>query len=314
MRHWTLHEALVYGKGSERPFLCPVHGDSRPSASVNVVKQKWYCYTCGARGGLTGEDALIEPDFEVMKSWFTAKMEESRVYPEAWLAQYTAGGVHDYWRERVGTRAAEHFKLGYDVESERLTYPLRNARGHVLGVVRRRVQGDEGPKYLYPRGVDVGRLLFNYSPEHRRAVVLVEGALDAIALWRVGIEAFAIYGSRLGPEQVRLIDCVDPEFVVTAFDNDEAGYRAHCDAERALRHRQVARLRWPLSWGKDVDELGEERLRKVVSSLECPGVSCVGSPTWDFGSRRAKQQQNQTTTSSMTTWRPSRLRIRPSGT
>jgi hypothetical protein len=278
MRHWTLAEALVYGRGVERPFLCGVHGDSRPSASVNVVKKKWYCYSCGASGGLTGEDALIEPDYEVMKNWFAQKMEEQRVYPESWLARWDASGVHPYWRQRVGLEAATAFRLGADPERHAVTYPLRAPEGTVLGVVRRNL-GDDGPKYLYPKGIDVGRLLFNYSPVHRRTVVLVEGALDAIAFWNIGVTAFAIYGAVLGPEQAKLIERVDPDYIVTAFDADDAGWRAHCQVENTFKRRLVERMKWPRSWGKDVDEICPTRLRSVVDDLASPGLSCVGSST-----------------------------------
>lgn len=284
MRVWSLHEALTYGSGDERPFLCPVHGDSRPSASVNIIKKKWFCYTCGARGGLTGEDALLEPDYDVMREWFAKKTEEKRVYPESWLARYTAGSVHSYWANRVGEAAARHFQLGWDVESDRLTYPLRDPGGGVLGVVRRRGpdvdpgRGGRGaPKYLYPAGVDVGSLLFNYDQQQHDVLVLVEGALDAIALWRVGVHAVAIYGARLSDEQVRLIARCDPHTVVTAYDNDDAGWQAHSETRRALRGVRVQRLSWPKSWGKDVDEIGQNKLKKSINKLAVPGLWCVGS-------------------------------------
>lgn len=279
LRHYTLAEALTYGHGTERPFLCPVHGDSRPSASVNMIKRVWVCYTCGAHGGLTGEHALMEPDYEQMREWFNDRMEEGRVYPEGWLTQYDAGDVHEYWLDRVGERAARHFRLGADRESGAVVYPLRDPSGGVLGVVRRPLRG-EGPKYLYPKGVDVGSLLFNYTTDARRVVVLCEGALDAIALWNVGVQAMAIYGCRLSVEQVRLVDRLDPLYVYTAYDNDEAGEQAHRETERSFSHRFVARLRWPRSWGKDVGELSEERLKKVVLPLESATQSCVGSETW----------------------------------
>ena len=279
MRHFTLQEALVYGKGVERPFLCPVHGDSRPSASLNVVKQVWYCYSCGAHGSLTGEDALLEPDYEQMKIWFLEKMEETRVYSERWLDRWDSAGVHPYWDDRVGARAARHFRLGSDPEREAVTYPLRRADGAPIGVVRRNLT-DDGPKYLYPKGIDIARLLFNYTPEHRKVVVLVEGALDAVALWNVGVDAFAIYGAVLGVEQIKMIERVDPDVIVTAYDQDKAGWRAHYETERAFKHRLVERLTWPRGYGKDVDDVGQDNLRKFVSDLACADMLCVGSSPW----------------------------------
>jgi DNA primase len=113
----------------------------------------------------------------------------------------------------------------------------------------------------------VGRLLFHYTPEHREAVVLVEGALDAIALWNVGVDAFAIYGSRLSVDQVRLIDRIDPERVYTCYDMDDAGWEAHRMTEWSFKHRLVTRLTWPKAWGKDIDDIGETRRMKVVDAL-----------------------------------------------
>jgi Toprim-like len=274
VRALTLAEALRYGRGVERPFLCPEHGDSRPSASVNIIKKVWWCYTCHAHGRLTGEALLAEPDYQQMKLWLEAKMAEGTIYPEAWLSRYDAGPVHPYWTDRVGEVAARRFRLGFDAEGGAVTYPLRDPAGQVLGVVRRSLGGD-GPKYKYPAGVDVGRLLFNYTADHREAVVLTEGALDAIALWNVGVDAFAIYGSRLSVAQVRLIDRIDPEFVYTAYDLDDAGWLAYRETERAFKHRLVTRLTWPRAWGGDIDEIGETRRRKVVDDLVSAGVACI---------------------------------------
>jgi len=274
MRALTLSEALTYGRGAERPFLCPEHGDSRPSASVNVVKKVWYCYTCHAHGDLTGEARLTEPDYHTVKMWMDRKLATDTVYPEAWLDRWDAGPVHPYWLERVGEAAARRFRLGSDPDANACTYPLRDPTGLVRGVVRRAL-GGEGPKYRYPAGIDVGRLLFNYTPDHRSAVVLTEGALDAIALWNVGIDAFAIYGSRLSEFQVRLIDRIDPEYVYTCYDLDKAGWIAHCDTERAFRHRLVDRLVWPKAWGKDIDEIGEIRRKHVVNDLVSSGLACI---------------------------------------
>jgi DNA primase len=266
MRALTLAEALRFGRGVERPFLCPEHGDSRPSASVNIIKKQWYCYTCHAHGGLGGEALLAEPDYHTMKLWLDNKIDEGQIYPESWLSRYDAGPVHPYWVDRVGEAAARGFRLGYDSGTAAYTYPLRDPRGRVLGIVQRS-SGGEGPKYKYPQGVDVGRLLFNYTPDQRDAVVLVEGALDAIALWNVGVDAFAIYGSRLSVEQVRLIDRIDPERIYTAYDMDDAGWEAYRMTERSFKHRLVTRLTWPKAWGKDIDEIGEIRRRKVVDDL-----------------------------------------------
>jgi len=272
----TLSEALRYGKGIERSFLCPEHGDSRPSASVNIAKGVWYCYTCHAHGDLTGDAKLVEPDYQKMKLWLDNKLSEGTIYPESWLSRYDAGPVHPYWLGRVGEVAARHFRLGVDVGAEAVTYPLRDPAGQVLGVVRRALDYDgQGPKYRYPKGLDMGSLLFNYTPAARNAVVLCEGALDAIALWKVGVDAFAIYGSRLSMAQVMLINKIDPEYVYCCYDMDKAGWQAYKDTADAFPGRLVGRLTWPRAWGGDIDEIGEARRKKVVNELVSTGRACI---------------------------------------
>ena len=304
MRAWTLTEALAYGRGTERPFLCPVHGDSRPSASVNVLKKRWYCYTCGARGNLTGEALLMEPDYERLAKDLRGRQEASgRTYPEAWLARFDAGPTRGYWIERFDEPTARRWRLGFDETTDCYTYPLRSTSGEVLGVVRRQPAGALGPKYLYPRGVDVSRLLSGYASVPRDAVVLVEGFLDAVALSMVGVHAFAIYGSRLSEHQVRLVDKLDPLYVYTAFDKDDAGYAAHQSVVRAFPHRAVARMTWPASWGKDVAELGLDQRKRVVASFLNRGLGCVECPT-------CESPAQTTIPSSSNTSKPSRrLRV-----
>ena len=105
------------------------------------------------------------------------------------------------------------------------------------------------------------------------AVVLMTNVL--FALWNVGIDAFAIYGSRLSVHQVRLITKVDPMYVFTCYDQDQAGWQAHCDTERAFADRLVSRLTWPKAWGSDIDEVSETNRIKVVNDLVSQQLACV---------------------------------------
>lgn len=271
----SLAEAMVSGTGIERPFLCPDHPDTRPSASVNVAKMVWYCYTCGSHGEADENheqalDALLK----------LAHMEHfyPEPYPESWLNLYDAGGAHEYWLSRFSAEAVRHFRLGYDPEKDAVTYPLRDAAGRVLGVVRRRLGDPGGAKYKYPYRINIGNYLFNYVPDKLDHVVLVEGATDAIAAWEAGFTAFAIYGSRMSARQLQLIDRCDPELVLCAFDQDHAGREASQQVTAEMGHRQVARVRWDPDEGKDLADLSVQRRHAVLtSSLDIESQFIIGS-------------------------------------
>jgi DNA primase len=267
----TLAEAIANGHGAERSFNCHVHQDANASASVNVDKGLWYCYTCGARGKVG--DVLDE---NIDWTSYHSKVERllrppPEPYPESWLDLFDSGPVHPYWLNRFSETTCRHFRLGYDPSEQKPCYPLRYPNGEVAGLVHRSVDGSR-PKYKYPWGVDVKKLLFNYEPYAFRDIYLVEGATDAMALWEVGreIAVFAVMGSSLGTVQLDLISKCDPVNVVLAFDQDEAGNKAAAEASGMLRRRGIRTVRaaWDRDLGKDPGELTlEDRRNMLVTAL-----------------------------------------------
>jgi DNA primase len=120
----------------------------------------------------------------------------------------------------------------------RITFPIRNGRGEIVGFGGR-TMGDEQPKYLNSPESPVfqkGRVLYG-AFEAREAiraagrVVVVEGYLDALSLAGNGIDyVVATLGTALSVPQLQLIRRLADE-VIVFFDGDRAGYAA---AERAF--------------------------------------------------------------------------------
>lgn len=309
--HQDLAWALTHGTGTERMFLCPVHGDNNPSASVNVLKGVWVCYSCGAKGTL--DSVITDPNLqmdaldELVKSM--AIDLEPVFYTESWLNQFDSGPVHAYWISRFGYAAVRHFRLGYDPGRHAVTYPLRTPGGRILGVVRRRLENDGGPKYVYPTGTNVSELLFNYSADAREVVYLVEGALDAVACWEAGVEAFAIYGARISEQQLALLDRTGAVDVVCVFDQDEAGESAYAQVKEMAKDKFVHRMSWDRDLGKDIAEMDLptrldqfEKVRQDLLGL--PTCDSASSPTTTLRLRAGR-------TPSATTSTPGHLKIVP---
>lgn len=295
--------------GIERAFNCPVHGDNHPSASVNIISGLWFCYTCGAKGK-AGDGYTVDPD--ALLSWLKGLKQEydTHYFPESWLNLFTAGDVHEYWLGRFSEAACRHFELGYDEQTESATYPVRDASGHLLGVVRRPLSPDwDGGKYIYPRHIDVSKYLFNYSQlVGRRRVLLVEGAADAIAAWEAGYEAYAIYGSRLSERQVQLLRRVNARKVYTAFDRDEAGDKAHNRCLDLIKDVPVRRVDLP-DYAKDLAEMTvSERVLFLSHELGESDHERVVSTTCESLDRQDQQASARNSLSATSTPGPS-LRI-----
>lgn len=230
MSSWSLQEALTRGRGRERSFRCPVHGDHTASASVNVAKGVWVCYACGAKGRI---DEVIESEgYQFLEEVSDLMGDEQRTYPESWLDQYDSM-IHPYWQTRFTDEAIKAWRLGWDFSwmfagtvREAPCYPMRDIEGTVLGVVHRSLAQD-GPKYVYPYGVEKSELLFGlHVGDYQPSVVLVEGAMDVVACWEAGISAYGLYGSSLSVAQLTLLSRAVSRRVVLALDNDQAGQRA----------------------------------------------------------------------------------------
>jgi DNA primase len=157
-------------------------------------------------------------------------------------------------------------------------FPIRDARGRVLGFGGRAIAAGQEPKYLNTPETPVFRkreVLYGLpralEPIRRAGrVVVVEGYFDQIALCRAGIDAaLATCGTALTPDHARAL-LRRTRHVVLLFDGDSAGERA---LERALEvllpeglRVQAARL----PAGEDPDSLlvrrGAEALRQVVDA------------------------------------------------
>ena len=246
MGYLSIEEALTVGTGIERSFVCPVHDDSNPSASVNSLTGYWVCYTCGAWGKVDLDRMEIDP---AAVRFMVAKVMEKldpvhQVYPEGWLSVYDADGPGDYWLSRFAPETCKRFRLGQTHDRQFATIPMRDNTGDVLGVIGRRLEG-EGSKYKYPTGVDISRYLFNYHGLYDGRLILTEGATDAMAAWESGYSAAAIYGSRFSTHQARLIKKFDPSAIFVAFDQDTAGEQAYERVRDKLgTFYPVIRLEW----------------------------------------------------------------------
>lgn len=199
------------------------------------------CYACGAKGRVDGY--IPDQEGTDVRDEIMELLNEERVtHSEKWLDQFDRGPVHPYWLSRFAEETCREFRLGYDYGQDAPCYPLRDAQRRVLGVVHRNLDG-VGPKYHYPRGVDIRHHLFNYEAVHQPVVVLVEGAMDAIAVWEAGYVGLACFGSHLSDHQVRLLQKIDPSLVVLMFDADRSGHAAARDAAASLEAVGISSVR-----------------------------------------------------------------------
>ena len=164
----------------------------------------------------------------------------------------------------------------YDRIRGRLTFPIEDVRGRVVGFGGRALEADQEPKYWNTPETPVFRkrqALYGYpaalEPIRRAGrVILCEGYFDRIAFARAGMgEALATCGTALTAEHGSEIRRRTKE-VVLVFDGDSAG-QAATEKALAILLPQGLRVRAALiPGGADPDdylnEFGTDALRKLV--------------------------------------------------
>ena len=229
------------------------------AAEGNPAEAYW------SRRGLTTEDA---------------QRFEAGFAPDAWdtvAARLGAAQVPGATGEQAGLLAPRQKGSGhYDRLRGRLTFPIRDARGRVIGFGARALEDGQEPKYLNTPESPIFRKreAFYGLPDALAAIrrndraVVVEGYFDRIALARAGVEeSLATCGTSLTEGHARALRRRTRN-VVLLFDGDEAGLRA---MERSLEVLLPAGLRvraGRLPAGLDPHDLltaeGPEALRKLV--------------------------------------------------
>jgi DNA primase len=204
--------------------------------------------------------------------------------PKAWDRVLTGAQRDGFAREELlAAGLAQTGRSGgaYDRFRERITFPLADARGRVLGFGARAMRADQGAKYINTTEGELyhkGRQLFGIDLAREAIarvgrVVVVEGYTDVLALHQAGVEeAVAIMGTALTQEQLReLARAAGGEGTIyLALDADRSGREAMVRAARAAEERNVALRVVELPDGGDPAELlaagGAEALRDRLGS------------------------------------------------
>lgn len=243
--------------------VCPFHQSRKhggeehsPSFTMSLTQGLYYCFACHARGTLRKflvevglprarvddyQELFTELDKYKPKPPDPLRPEEivSEPLPEGFL------GLFDYCptdllKEGFQEETLRSFDVGYDSLHDRITYPLRDENGQLIGISGRSLDGS-GSRYkvydteytewgLPERKTKKGGILWNahnVMPElyfsKADMLVVVEGFKACMWVHQAGIRnVVALLGSFMSRPQQWLIERTGAE-VYVMLDNDEAG-------------------------------------------------------------------------------------------
>lgn len=261
--------------GVEINFSCPLdghaRGDRHPSAYINKETGMFHCFSCQAKGSLAtlisklediplavairwlresyGGSFSQEPLMPLLKEAINnaPKFEAEQIISDAALLMFKVDWEKvslslgppkqlQYMLDRgLSYETLEEFDIGFDTDSNRITFPIRNERGQLVGFKGRATRKDQKPKYLALGDTESIYYGFKTSPVHNyvwgidtagEPKIVVEGEIDAMKLRQRGFSgAVALGGSHPSKKQLDSLK-KNSESVILMLDPDESGSKA----------------------------------------------------------------------------------------
>jgi DNA primase len=230
----------------------------------------------------TADEAQKAREYLAGRGLDAATLEEFGVgfAPSAWdtlLVRSQRAGFKVQELEQAGLAIKGKNGGFYDRFRGRITFPISDRRGRVLGFGARAMRDEQGAKYINSAENDLfhkSQILYgidrakNQMAKADRAI-LVEGYTDVIALHQVGLtEAVGVMGTALTEQQVAQLSAI-VNTVVLALDADAAGQKAMLRAQEVAAGRRLEIRVAAMPDGIDPAEMviaegGAERFRELV--------------------------------------------------
>ncbi|WP_457642526.1 DNA primase [Persephonella sp.] len=167
---------------------------------------------------------------------------------------------------------------GYIVDKfrGRLIFPIRDHRGRIVAFGGRSIKEDQQPKYINSPETKIyskSKVLYGFYEakdylREKKWAVIVEGYLDLISLYQVGVRnVVATLGTAFTENHGELLR----KFInkaVLMFDNDKAGKKAVIRASKVLLSKNIDVYYTPLEDGKDPDDLAKKGVKAVEETLK----------------------------------------------
>ena len=285
------------GRNASLQIQCPYHGnglEKKPSGGIRKSDGMYHCFACGEVHTLPELISFCfghEDDLAGMWGWkwlvrnFAAIRVEERKDVILDIDRYSNDGndsnnlkrsnnfvteqeldsyryIHPYmYKRKLTDEIIEMFDIGYDKNTECITFPVRDKDGNCLFVARRSVK----TKFFnYPEGVEkplYGLYELYQLESFPEEIILCESMLDALTAWVYGSYAVAMngLGNSLCFKQLRKIPS---RKLILATDNDKRGMDARSKIRKSVPNKIITEFIFPKG-RKDLNDLSLQEFESL---------------------------------------------------
>lgn len=258
------HFGLTGKERGNKQVPCPFHKDSNASASINLKKELFHCFTCKQGWHLSQVEEYLRGSGPTGQEAEAPPPEPEPVPPPQVLDEDTLVGLGEQHLEARGL-PADPDQLGADVfvdtePGSKMYGYLVFQRGQML--VGRNLLDDGRPRYLNTAGAK--DLFFIGDDTSGRTAWLAEGIFDATALHQAGVRPVAaLLGCEVSDHQAYLLR---RRTVFILLDADQPGWKGARAVAEKLREYEANPIivELPEDMGKDPGEAFQKNRDRFV--------------------------------------------------
>ena len=278
-------------KGNNALVTCLCHKDGKENhPSCNILLEDYnnvnigtvHCFTCGYKDSFVNFIAkcLNKPILDI-EDWLVNNFDHTNIIDikrdikkityepnklckpitnyitEEQLNKYRY--YHPYMYKRKLTNAViNKYDIGYDFDSNSITFPVYTADNKCLYVVKRRVDRKE---FFIPKGVD--KTIFGLNHITKPDVIICESVFNALTCAVYGYDALALFGTG-SKEQYDILNKLPVRHYILMFDGDKAGRLGALKFKQHVKNKLITDIIIP--FGKDVNDLDKENFEKLLNT------------------------------------------------
>lgn len=262
---------------------CPFHKggqERKPSCGIRKEDGWVHCFACGESSSLTqmisrclGYDDLGQQGLGWLKTNFLGDISanrnldldlsrnksiiKSQFVSEDELKKYRY--YHEYmFKRKMTEEVIEKFDIGYDINTNCITFPVRDKNGNCLFIARRSVIG----KYFnYPTNIEKPVYGLYELPNNADEIIICESMINCITCYVYGKCAVALNGTGTDYQIKQLNELTCRKFIL-ALDPDEAGKKG-CNRIYKGLHKNKIITKYIIPKEKDVNDLTREEFENL---------------------------------------------------
>jgi DNA primase len=289
--------------GDNVSIRCPFHDDNDPSFCMNVSNGLFICYGCDVTGNFRTFLTMLGHTPEQIKHHYGVTLQNlaNNAPPPKDLSRPEVVmevnrhidnellGLFHFCPEALleegfTQETLKSFYIGVDKHHNRITFPLRDVDGNLVGISGRAMLIGQEPRYkvykeeyktwgLPPYETDKSNLLWNVhtmfhrlcEEDGRPPIVIVEGFKAVMWLTQAGIpNVVGLMTKRMSKTQEWILQKMGGEFIVM-LDNDHAGVQGTIKVTETF-YSTGAKLKVVLYDGKQPTDVPLSELPELIDS------------------------------------------------